>query len=164
MKERMLSAAHQLQVSGAVVQFVSVDVVDMLGGIKRSPYFLFHHIPMFKDSAAIDTNKTVATLVNAAIPFRSQPARATPIHRFAGNGATAINTSLFRRLYGRVMTGTATRASGTNLDSTTIRTQLGRLGAWHCWTSLTGLVVRRAGGVDALPGFSLPQLYQKHGN
>jgi hypothetical protein len=36
----------------------------------------------------------------------------------------------------------------------------GKLSVRHCWTSLTGRVVRRAGSVDALPGFPLPELYQ----
>ncbi len=35
----------------------------------------------------------------------------------------------------------------------------GRIRVRHCLTSLSGLVMRRAGGDPTLPGFSLPQLY-----
>ncbi len=35
----------------------------------------------------------------------------------------------------------------------------GKLRVHHCWTSLAGLVVRRAGDVPPSPGFSLPQFY-----
>lgn len=155
----MLFITHDSQVFRPVVEFVTVDMVNVLGRIEWPAQNPLHHKAMLRNSSAIDPNATVAALVDASVSLRGTPTRSAPGHIRPGYRRTAVDAQLPLRLLSGLMTSGASGAAGANRHSA-IPAQLGRLWVRHFLTSYTGLRVRRARSVAALPGFSLPKLYQ----
>lgn len=159
-KSDVLGWRKQLEIFRSIVQFITVDMVNVLGTIEATTKRNLHYIAVFQDPAAVYPNQSVPTLIHTSI-FRSyEVARSAASHVGARYRAPTVIAEGEGRAAERNMARTATGPSGAYLHLATIRTSLGRLGTRHLLTSLTGRGVRHAGDVSALPGFSLPKLYQ----
>ena len=60
MLSTVLHCAQQLQIFNAIIQYIAIDVVDMLKALKFAPKMLSHQPSMFENSFPFDFDQFVS--------------------------------------------------------------------------------------------------------